>query len=427
VWVTACKVAGWRRAAGFAPGGQAWLVPGLGADSLHPFSFLALGVTVGALLFAALGFWVLLVRRRDSGNVAFAIFVIAYAAATIVINISWSTHWGQARNLGPIIEALWIVVAVAACWLALRLPIPVSRQDLPALVAAGALGAALLSLRVTPWDLYTAAIWSAAFAIALRWRSYRTAAARSGAALMSVAIALYHATQRGSNLGALAMGTRELDVWLMVQIPMPFLLAAVWLFNSARGGGRTAAVAAWIVLGAVLAGLLSTVGPGEMLVIGQPLMRLLGFVILAYAIVRHQVLGAAARFRWAISKSTLAAIFVSVFFVASEVAQEFFGDRFESGYLGIAAAGALVFVLAPLSRLADMIAQKALPQEKSEVRARGMESEDTYRRAIRLALRDRQLTRAEEQDLFHLASALGLDAGRAHEIFAEMERRGGPA
>lgn len=391
---------------------------------MHPFPLVGALNMLSALLFIALGVWVLLARRRNSGNVAFAVYAMSFAGSSVLVNLAAHTHWFEERNVGPTVEGLWVVAASAVLWLAIRLPTRVSRRDGAALAAAGAIGAGLLVLRVSPWDLYTAALWTAALVMAFRWRSYANDDERGAAALMSAGIALYMSTQRGFNLGTVALGTREWDLWLGAQMPMPFLVAAAWLVNAARGGGRVAVLAAWLVLGAMLLGLVERLlYPAAPDLYGHAVVRFVGFAILAYAIVRHQVLGAAGKFRWAFSKSTVAAIFIAVFFVASELAQEFFGETLGSAYVGILAAGALVFALAPLSRVADRLAERVVPSAVPQAPGTAAQ-EDAYRASVRLAMRG-GISRREEFELARIAEAHGLSPTQALALRDEVEREGG--
>ena len=162
--------------------------------------------------------------------------------------------------------------------------------------------------------------------------------------------------------------------------------------------------------------------------LAYPLFRILGALVLAYAVLRGQIEGLDLKVRFAISKSTVAAVFIAVFFIASEAAQQFFGDRTGSTYFGIAIAGTLVFAMAPIQRVAEKLAARAVPvavDARGETLAVANRQEDNYRRAVRLALRDRLLTREEEAHLFHVAEGLGIPAGRAMDLRNEVEQEQG--
>lgn len=151
----------------------------------------------------------------------------------------------------------------------------------------------------------------------------------------------------------------------------------------------------------------------------------IGTLLLLYSLLRHQLFGLDRKVRFVLSRSTVAAAFVAVFFLASEGAQLVFGR--EDQVVGLLAAGALVFVMAPLQRAAERFAERAVPETTQDPPTIPTEKEEMYRDAVRLALRDRTLTRAEERHLFRLARGLGLTPDRAHEILVEIENEGGPS
>jgi hypothetical protein len=151
--------------------------------------------------------------------------------------------------------------------------------------------------------------------------------------------------------------------------------------------------------------------------------RILGALLLGYAVLRGQIEGLDLKVRFALSKSTIAAVFIAVFFIASEAAQQFFGDTLGSTYVGIGVAGTLVFAMAPLQRAAEKLAAKAVPvsMESTAAPARPDDREDAYRRAVRLALRG-GISRVEDHDLAVLADQLHVGARRALEIREELEQ-----
>ena len=151
--------------------------------------------------------------------------------------------------------------------------------------------------------------------------------------------------------------------------------------------------------------------------------RLFSALFLTYAVIAGQIDGLDLKIRFAISRSTVAGVFIAVFFIVAESAQQFFGETTQSAYLGIAAAGALVFALAPLQRAAERLAERAVPVTgPAAVSTPAATAEEAYRRALRLAWKDRALTPEEEVHLFHVAEALGVPAGRAMELRHEVER-----
>jgi len=75
--------------------------------------------------------------------------------------------------------------------------------------------------------------------------------------------------------------------------------------------------------------------------------------------------------------------------------------------------------IAPMQRVAERVANAAAPALAPE--APRSEKEKAYRNALRIAFRDRKVTREEELQLAHLAEQLGIGAGRAMELRHEAE------
>ena len=141
-------------------------------------------------------------------------------------------------------------------------------------------------------------------------------------------------------------------------------------------------------------------------------------LLAAYALVRHSLFDIDVRIKWGIRQGTLAAIFVGVVFVASESAATFFQGSI-GPYAGIAAAGLLVFLLAPLQRVAERVADAAMPGTRGL--AERPDAEGAYRTALDLALADGVISRVEERALARLQSQLRLDPERALALREEAE------
>lgn len=149
----------------------------------------------------------------------------------------------------------------------------------------------------------------------------------------------------------------------------------------------------------------------------------LGF--LAYVAFHDQAVGLNRKIRIGISRAALAMMFLGVFFIVAQVAQNYLSEEF--GYLtGGIAAGAMLFAVAPLQRVAERLARvdRAPPDDRAA---------DVYREAVELTLLDRAITPREERHLAHLAERLGLAAGSAmdirlavQEMLASRNRAPGP-
>lgn len=145
-----------------------------------------------------------------------------------------------------------------------------------------------------------------------------------------------------------------------------------------------------------------------------PFGRILGTLLLVYAVLRGQIAGIDAKARFTLSKSAVAAVFVGVFFAGSELAQQFFGDQTGNEYYGIAAAGLLVVAIAPIQRLADRLATQAIPVQGGN--GDRTAQEEIYHEAVQAASRDGIITRREEMHLARIADRLGISAERALQL-----------
>jgi hypothetical protein len=138
----------------------------------------------------------------------------------------------------------------------------------------------------------------------------------------------------------------------------------------------------------------------------------------AYAIVKHQLFDIDVRIKWTISRGTLAAIFVAVFFVVAQVAQTFLTAEYGL-LLGGASAGLLLFALNPLQRLAESVANVAMPGVRSVVEMNHPERSALYREHARIAWADGAVDKNERMLLNHLREGLGLSAEEALRLETE--------
>lgn len=138
-------------------------------------------------------------------------------------------------------------------------------------------------------------------------------------------------------------------------------------------------------------------------------------LLLAYGILKTQLFDIDLKVRWTLEKSTVAAIFIAVFFLAGELAETFFGDVF-GPYVGVLAAGVLVFFLAPLQRLADKIGDAAMPEVEDTEAYRQARKAEIYRAQLEELMSDDQVTVKERRALLRLQEDLGLDGDTANRL-----------
>jgi hypothetical protein len=217
-------------------------------------------------------------------------------------------------------------------------------------------------------------------------------------------------------------------------------LAGAWIWAS-RSYPRPQAARnlALLSLALPLAGLVLAASNNSFIVRGVLRMGCVG--VLGYAILHYQLLGLDVKVRWGVKRGTLVLVFVGVFFVVTQVAQNYLSNS-EGPVLGGLAAGLLLFAISPIQRLAERLATSAVPLVASPahtalasaavpvgivaVAKAPSTAEEAYRAAVRLALRG-GISRQEEFELARIAEAHGLGPLRALELRHEVEAERGPA
>lgn len=429
------------------------------------------------LLLVALAVFVMFVRPRRRANFAFAGFSGGWGLATVL-------GWIVRTDPGVLVAApssllflftksfhllLLILAAICLVLVAIWFPRGLSDRERPfarnAAIASGMFTAVAAGIIVTAGDwsyrgeslvgfpvftryvlaatiLATVAMFGASlFALillALRARFAQTEsreAERRQYVLMSVALLLKVGVEEGISVGledllALGIGTVTL-----LNLAALGAVSALWLATTRIGaapGARAARNMALLTLALPLVGWGLMVFFDRIVQVGAPpgiggMARTVAVFVLAYAIVRHQILGLDVKVRWTISKGTIAAIFIAVFFIASEAAQEFLGETTGSMYLGIVAAGALVFAIAPIQRAAERLAAAAIPETGAASQAARADSLDdryvrAYRAAVAAAINDGQITSDEEHHLAEVAEHLRIGPLQALRIRRDVER-----
>ncbi|HVL88479.1 MAG TPA: hypothetical protein VM681_10830 [Candidatus Thermoplasmatota archaeon] len=396
----------------------------------------ALASVAGALLMVGLGLAVLRVRPRRRENVAFAAFAMAFGGGFVPVNL-FTPDDPVMAHAAMLAALLFTAAAVALAFLGRLFPVPLAVGEWKLAVPAAAVGAAAAvrvplvalpsldpALHGLPFVLGIVALGIShgaglAFLLFLGLRFPRYASdprIASQFALASAGIGILPAFALGSSLRQITtVETAPTDPMLAAAgFGILLLLAGMWLWNAAVAARPAAARnVAWFLLVVALLGLVSA---SFNLVGAAGVARMATVALLAYAILRHQLLGIDVTLRWGLGKTTAAAIFITVFFLVSEAAQVLFREE-GNEYFGILAAGLLVFAIAPLMQFADRVAQAAVPIGAADPRP---SREEAYRRAVRLALRG-GITREEELSLAMLARELGIDAHRALTLRHEVE------
>jgi hypothetical protein len=397
----------------------------------------------GALLVAAVGAGVLLVRPRTQRSAAFGVHLAAFGGAFALHNfgsrqvpwintalglttalllvvgglamfrVAWLTR--PAVNARPLLDAGVVLVVVA-----LVTPMTVwvlansaaANRELPQIVDA--YPSDVFYLAIAAYSVFVAGVWTAAAVLTARAARPDIAAHEFGQlAILTSALMLFSSFLAGAYLLV------DHPYFLRAGVAsttMTVLLGGAWLLHAARTPhAAMARKAAFVILGIAAIGMIFTaVG---LTGLGGPI-RMAGAVLIAWGILRYQVLDIDVKLRWGLEQSTVASIFIAVFFIVSEGAQEVLGAAASNEWIGIIAAAGLVFFMAPLQRLAERVGARALPDARPPATMLDVEVRDLYERRLRSAWRDGALTRDERVLLDHLRERLRIPV----EDAAAMER-----
>lgn len=150
--------------------------------------------------------------------------------------------------------------------------------------------------------------------------------------------------------------------------------------------------------------------------------RTFGAAVLAYGIVRHDLLRVPLP-RLVVRRGSLATGALAILFIVAQIGQNFFSAQYGLLMGGIV-AGTFLFAVFPIQRAIERWDRPLEPGASAAIRAPGAHDE-AYRAAVRVALRDRRLTREEEVALADVAERLGIGAKRAVEIRHDVEAEKG--
>lgn len=189
-------------------------------------------------------------------------------------------------------------------------------------------------------------------------------------------------------------------------------LVAVHRWANERAARRWWAAMVLVPLGALL---VDGAVEGDLGMLG--IVRVIAVGFLAHALFRADAFGEAAR----PTRDRRAAVltgFLVILLIVAQVAQNFLAAQY-SLLMGGIVSGALLVAARPIERALE---------GRREMRAQQPDGakEEAYRAAVRMALRDRKITREEELHLHRVAQHMGITNARAHELLVEVEREAQP-
>lgn len=147
-------------------------------------------------------------------------------------------------------------------------------------------------------------------------------------------------------------------------------------------------------------------------------------LMVTYALLRLQMFELDVKVRTTVQRSAVAAVFLVVFFAASETAEIFVSETV-GPFVGILAAAAIAFAFRPLERFAERIAKAAVPHARSVAEMDADERREVYREQLRIALADGRLTDKQRVMLDAARERLGLSDDEVEAIEGEVRGEAG--
>ena len=143
--------------------------------------------------------------------------------------------------------------------------------------------------------------------------------------------------------------------------------------------------------------------------------------LIAYGILRTQVFDIDLRIRWTIKQSTVAAVFVAIFYLVSEGADRLLASEF-GNIAGLIASALVVFFLVPLQRFAERVASVAMPNTENTPEYAMFRKLQVYEAALTEALPDGKISERERELLNRLRDSLGISTADANAIEGELQK-----
>lgn len=129
--------------------------------------------------------------------------------------------------------------------------------------------------------------------------------------------------------------------------------------------------------------------------------------LLVYAILKTRLLDLDLRVKLTLSRGTVAAVFLAVFFLVSELAALVLSDWL-GGVVGLVAAAVLIFFIAPLQGIADRFADHAMPNVQATPEYLAYKKMQVYSAALESVLSDRRISGRERAMLERMRATLGI-------------------
>ncbi len=156
-------------------------------------------------------------------------------------------------------------------------------------------------------------------------------------------------------------------------------------------------------------------------ILGANIVTIAFVLLLSYGILKVQLFDIDLRIKRGIRRSTVAAVFVAVFFVVEQIAQNYLSARFGL-LLGAIAAGLTLFAFSHIHHFAERVANGAMPNVAPTPEYLAYRKLEVYRAAFEDLCGEGGVSDKERAMLDHLRAKLGIRQGDA--LALENEVRG---
>lgn len=142
----------------------------------------------------------------------------------------------------------------------------------------------------------------------------------------------------------------------------------------------------------------------------------LGAALVGWGILRYSLFDIDIKLKASLQRSTVAAVFVAVYFLVSEVGAVWFSDVSGSDYWGIAAAALLLLALHPLQGATERVFDGLMPAARPLGSLNRDQQVAFYREQVDLMWMDGHLSPKDRLVLANLRVRLGLDTETAEAV-----------
>jgi uncharacterized tellurite resistance protein B-like protein len=225
----------------------------------------------------------------------------------------------------------------------------------------------------------------------------------------------------GTLLAGLGMSSTfaavEVRDWITMGVDLAALIGVLWYARRTSEARLLAGGAALTATSSCIAVLVMALGGGTtFLQIENGFVRLALPLLVGYALARYQIFDIDLKVRWTIKNSTIAAVFIGVFVVVEQLAQNFVSQTFGVA-AGALAAGLLLVAIHPIQHAAERVSVAAVPNARVSSQLTGDERLAIYLAQAKAAWADGVMEKSERVMLDRLRDTLGL----THEEAARLE------